>query len=115
MAPISRRNTQIATFSVVRCAGAVRQLPPATTMLPISSGQKMATSKRNSVSHINVSEKGSVRILPSLCLFQIAVTEGRATVRFSARADIEPLWQDVRAGIVRNVSVGNVVRAYEVT
>ena len=40
--------------------------------------------------------------------------EGRATVRFSARDDVEPLWQDVRAGIIRNVSVGYVVRAYEV-
>jgi len=41
--------------------------------------------------------------------------EGRATVRFSAREDVEPLWQDVRAGIIRNVSVGYTVRAYEVT
>jgi hypothetical protein len=41
--------------------------------------------------------------------------EGRATVRLSAREDVEPLWQDVRAGIIRNVSVGYVVRAYEVT
>lgn len=41
--------------------------------------------------------------------------EGRATVRFSARDDVEPLWQDVRAGIIRNVSVGYVVRAYEVS
>src|SRR5512147_1317229 len=40
--------------------------------------------------------------------------EGRATVRFSARDDVEPLWQDVRAGIIRNVSVGYTVRAYEV-
>src|SRR5512144_2187506 len=40
--------------------------------------------------------------------------EGRAQVRFSARDDVEPLWQDVRAGIIRNVSVGYVVRAYEV-
>jgi hypothetical protein len=40
--------------------------------------------------------------------------EGRATVRFSAREDVEPLWQDVRAGIIRNVSVGYTVRAYEV-
>src|SRR5512132_219459 len=40
--------------------------------------------------------------------------EGRATVRFSLRGDVEPLWQDVRAGIIRNVSVGYTVRAYEV-
>lgn len=29
-----------------------------------------------------------------------------ATVRFSKRADVEPIWQDVRDGIVRSVSVG---------
>ena len=40
--------------------------------------------------------------------------EGRAAVRFSAREDVEPLWQDVRAGIIRSVSVGYAVRAYEV-
>ncbi|MGZ8995890.1 MAG: prohead protease/major capsid protein fusion protein, partial [Rhodospirillales bacterium] len=32
--------------------------------------------------------------------------EGRALVRFSERADVEPLWQDIRAGIIRSVSVG---------
>ncbi|MFO1153054.1 MAG: Mu-like prophage major head subunit gpT family protein [Rhodospirillales bacterium] len=40
--------------------------------------------------------------------------EGRATVRFSTREEVEPLWQDVRAGIIRNVSVGYLVRVYEV-
>ena len=40
--------------------------------------------------------------------------EGRAVVRFSEREDVEPLWQDVRAGIIRSVSVGYAVRAYEV-
>ena len=32
--------------------------------------------------------------------------EGRALVRFSAREDVEPIWRDVQAGIIRNVSVG---------
>lgn len=32
--------------------------------------------------------------------------EGRATIRFSKRADVEPYFQDVRDGILRNVSVG---------
>ncbi len=40
--------------------------------------------------------------------------EGRALVRFSEREDVEPLWQDVQAGIIRSVSVGYAVRAYEV-
>ena len=39
---------------------------------------------------------------------------GRAMVRFSDRADVEPIWQDVRGGIIRNVSVGYAVRAYEI-
>src|SRR5512134_1757611 len=40
--------------------------------------------------------------------------EGRALVRFSEREDVEPLWQDIRAGIIRSVSVGYAVRTYEV-
>lgn len=32
--------------------------------------------------------------------------EGRATVRFSKREEVEPFFQDVRDGILRNVSVG---------
>jgi hypothetical protein len=32
--------------------------------------------------------------------------EGRALVRFSSREDVEPIWRDVQAGIIRNVSVG---------
>lgn len=32
--------------------------------------------------------------------------EGRATIRFSKRADVEPIFQDVKDGILRNISVG---------
>lgn len=39
----------------------------------------------------------------------------KAVVQFSKRADIEPIWQDVRDGIVRNVSVGYRVHFYEET
>jgi len=39
--------------------------------------------------------------------------EARATVRFSKRADVEPILQDVRDGIVRNVSVGYRVHRFE--
>lgn len=35
-----------------------------------------------------------------------AAREGRATVRFSERAEVEPIWKDVQAGILRNISVG---------
>jgi hypothetical protein len=40
---------------------------------------------------------------------------GRARVRFSDREAVEPIWRDVAAGIIRNVSVGYSVRSYEVT
>jgi phage major head subunit gpT-like protein len=40
---------------------------------------------------------------------------GRARVRFSDRAAVEPIWRDVAAGIIRNVSVGYSVRTYEIT
>lgn len=39
--------------------------------------------------------------------------EGRSTVRFSERADVEPYFRDVAGGIIRNVSVGYVVHKYE--
>lgn len=40
-------------------------------------------------------------------------TRGTATIRFSARPDVEPVWQDVRAGIVRHVSVGYTVARWQ--
>lgn len=38
--------------------------------------------------------------------------EGLCLVRFSSRAEVEPIWQDVKAGIIRNVSVGYTVRSW---
>lgn len=38
---------------------------------------------------------------------------GTATVRFSRRADVDPIWADVQDRIVRNVSVGYMVYEYE--
>lgn len=32
-----------------------------------------------------------------------------ATLRFSSRPEVEPIWQDVRDGIIRNVSIGAVI------
>ncbi|MBM3114273.1 prohead protease/major capsid protein fusion protein [Jeongeupia naejangsanensis] len=40
---------------------------------------------------------------------------GHAEVRFSRRAEVEPVWQDVVDGVIRNVSVGYVVHGYEIT
>ena len=39
--------------------------------------------------------------------------EGRAVVRFSERETVEPIWRDVQAGILRNISVG--YRTHRVT
>lgn len=39
--------------------------------------------------------------------------EGMATIRFSDREDVEPIWRDVRSGILRNFSVGYNVHRWE--
>lgn len=44
-----------------------------------------------------------------------ARTDGRtgtATIQFSSRPDVEPLWQDVKAGILRHISVGYAVERF---
>lgn len=41
--------------------------------------------------------------------------KARASVRFSKRADVEPVWQDVQDGIITGVSVGYDVFKYETT
>jgi hypothetical protein len=45
----------------------------------------------------------------------VANGEGRATVRFSERDEVAPIFADVQAGIIRNVSVGYRVLKYERT
>lgn len=39
---------------------------------------------------------------------------GTATIRFSERDDVEPIFRDIVAGIIRNVSVGYRVHKYEI-
>jgi len=39
--------------------------------------------------------------------------EGKATIRFSERAEVQPIMQDVKSGILRNISVGYQVHSYE--
>lgn len=41
--------------------------------------------------------------------------QGFATIRFSDRDDVEPIWRDIMNGIIRNVSVGYRVTKYEIT
>ncbi|MGQ7957677.1 prohead protease/major capsid protein fusion protein [Pseudomonas sp. SP16.1] len=38
--------------------------------------------------------------------------EGRAVIRFSAREDVDPIFRDVKDGILRNISVGYMVHRY---
>ncbi|PHK09361.1 HK97 family phage prohead protease, partial [Nostoc linckia] len=42
-----------------------------------------------------------------------AADERFATVRFSERDEVNPIWADVKTGIIRNVSVGYVVNRFE--
>jgi hypothetical protein len=46
---------------------------------------------------------------------RIASGQGTATIRFSERADVEPIFRDIAGGIIRNVSVGYRVHRYEIT
>lgn len=46
---------------------------------------------------------------------KIVKGEGRATVRFSRRDAVESIWQDVKDGIIRSVSVGYRVHKFEET
>lgn len=41
--------------------------------------------------------------------------KGYATLRFSTRPDVEPFWQDIKDGIIQNVSMGIVVLEYEIS
>jgi hypothetical protein len=53
---------------------------------------------------IGVVEPNSVRL---------TAKEARATVRFSKREAVEPIWQDVKDGVIRSVSVGYRVHRFE--
>ena len=64
--------------------------------------------------HSNV-DLGSVLGVVEPGTAKVTGTRGLATIRFSRREDVEPIWQDVRDRIVRNVSVGYRVHKYEIT
>ena len=44
---------------------------------------------------------------------KLTAKEARATVRFSKRAAVEPIWTDVKDGVIRSVSVGYRVHRFE--
>ena len=54
---------------------------------------------------LGVVEEGSARIEGG---------RGHARVRLSERDEVEPVWRDIRAGIIRNVSVGYRVHRFEI-
>ena len=54
---------------------------------------------------LGVVEAGSARIENGL---------GTATIRFSERAEVEPVFRDIAADIIRNVSVGYRVHRYDI-
>jgi len=41
--------------------------------------------------------------------------QGHALLRFSEREDVDPLWRDIKSGIIRNVSVGYAIHRREIT
>lgn len=57
--------------------------------------------------------QGQIGVVESAKL--IAGKEGRATLRFSKRAEVEEIFQDIQDGVIRNISVGyNTFRAEKV-
>jgi hypothetical protein len=57
---------------------------------------------------LGVVEDGSARLLGPK-----GQRKGRATVRFSDRAEVEPIWRDVKGGIIRNLSAGYSVEEWQ--
>lgn len=67
----------------------------------------LGSHRQNSLSDVlGVVVEGSARV---------AAAGATARIRFSKRPDVEPFWQDVRDGIIRNVSVGYRVHRFEET
>ncbi|WP_440217157.1 prohead protease/major capsid protein fusion protein [Chromobacterium piscinae] len=62
--------------------------------------------------HFQLSLEGQIGVVEEA---RLQDGQGWARVRFSKRADVEPYWQDVVDGIIRNVSVGYIVHTYQIT
>ncbi len=63
---------------------------------------------------LDAHRQGAVRdVLGAVRNAQVDGKQGTALLQFSARAEVEPIWQDVLGGIVRHVSVGYTVQEWK--
>lgn len=70
-------------------------------------------SRLQGASVLDAHQQGQVRNVLGVLLDPKADgAEGTGTVKFSSRPDVEPLWQDVKAGILRHLSVGYTVEKW---
>lgn len=56
---------------------------------------------------------GTEGVLGVVDAYKFADNEGRATLRFSKREDVEGVWQDIQDGILKGISVGYRVWKYQ--
>ncbi len=62
---------------------------------------------------LDAHKQGAVRdVLGTVRSAAVNGKDGRAVLQFSTRAEVEPVWQDVLAGILRHVSVGYTVEEW---
>lgn len=80
--------------------------PKAVRMDRLNGGASVLNSHRSHdlMDVIGVVERGSAKVDGK---------EGRATIRFSTREDVQPIVRDVEAGIIQNISVGYAVHRFE--
>lgn len=80
------------------------------------SAEAIDLSALNAGAHVlNAHRQGDVAdIIGVVRSATIEGTEGRAVIEFSRRPELEGLWADIKAGIVRNISVGYSVEAWQV-
>ena len=63
---------------------------------------------------LDAHRQGAVRdVLGTVRQAAVDGRQGKATLQFSSRAEVEPVWQDVLGGILRHVSVGYTVEDWQ--
>lgn len=63
---------------------------------------------------LDAHRQGAVRdVLGAVRSAEVDGKQGKAVLQFSARAEVEPIWQDVLGGILRHVSVGYLVEQWQ--